>query len=105
MKYERDRYEYELSALSFDLTSYDVIHTQDVVSTRAFARIKPKNVPLVATVHGCFTREFGLRPTSEPGIVGVLRKPRACWRPFCRQSDYADPLAEELVRPGFFHSA
>ncbi|MFS8578440.1 MAG: glycosyltransferase family 4 protein [Novibacillus thermophilus] len=86
MKYERDRYEYELSALSFDLTSYDVIHTQDVVSTRAFARIKPKNVPLVATVHGCFTRESGLDRRRSPELweyyanlerVGVLSADRA----------------------------
>lgn len=65
-KYEVDRYSYELAALYFNLSQYDLIHTQDVVSTYAMARVKPKHVPLVATIHGCFTRESGMDPKRNP---------------------------------------
>jgi glycosyltransferase involved in cell wall biosynthesis len=54
---EFDRYCLELSAAYLGLHKYDLIHTQDILSTRAFNRIKPKTTPLVATIHGCAARE------------------------------------------------
>jgi glycosyltransferase involved in cell wall biosynthesis len=55
---EIQRYIYELAVASIDLSQYDLIHTQDIVSTRALARVKPKNVPLIATIHGFYTYEL-----------------------------------------------
>lgn len=49
---EFQRYMYELAAAYFGLRDYDVIHTQDVLSTVAMSRIKPDHIPLVATLHG-----------------------------------------------------
>ncbi len=46
------RYSLELSALYYDLKSYDIIHAQDVMATRAIRRVKPKKIPLVTSVHG-----------------------------------------------------
>lgn len=56
--YERDRYMLELSAAYFGLDEYDVIHTQDIFSARALARVKPKNKPLLSHFHGSVTQEF-----------------------------------------------
>ena len=54
---EIERYTFELAALLFNLGQYDLIHTQDIISTRALARVKPKHVPLVATIHGLLATE------------------------------------------------
>lgn len=53
-----ERYTFEAAAAAFDLTKYDLIHTQDIVSTRALWRVKPKSTPLIATIHGCLAEEF-----------------------------------------------
>ncbi|WP_026174228.1 glycosyltransferase family 4 protein [Effusibacillus pohliae] len=53
-----ERYSFEVAAAVFGLTKYDVIHTQDIVSTRALWRVKPPSIPLVATIHGCLATEF-----------------------------------------------
>lgn len=57
---EIERYSFELACSSLDLNHYDVIHVQDVVSAIAFSRVKPRNVGLIATIHGRFTKEFYL---------------------------------------------
>lgn len=54
---EIERYTFELSALLFGLHNYDIIHTQDIVSTRAIARVRPPNVTHVATIHGILATE------------------------------------------------
>ncbi|MEW9700284.1 glycosyltransferase family 4 protein [Paenibacillus sp. SI8] len=54
---EFDRYCLELSAAYLGLHQYDLIHTQDILSTRALSRVKPKTTPLVASIHGCAARE------------------------------------------------
>jgi glycosyltransferase involved in cell wall biosynthesis len=54
---EFDRYCLELSAAYLGLHKYDLIHTQDILSTRALSRVKPKTTPLVASIHGCAARE------------------------------------------------
>ncbi|MGZ4111823.1 MAG: glycosyltransferase family 4 protein, partial [Tumebacillaceae bacterium] len=42
----------------FHLRKYDVIHTQDIISTRAAARVKAEHTARVATIHGCMTQEM-----------------------------------------------
>ncbi|MNO20278.1 GDP-mannose-dependent alpha-(1-6)-phosphatidylinositol monomannoside mannosyltransferase [compost metagenome] len=53
-----ERYSFETAAAAFGLGKYDLIHTQDIVSTRALWRVKPKATPLISTVHGCLAEEF-----------------------------------------------
>ncbi|WAH39112.1 glycosyltransferase family 4 protein [Alicyclobacillus dauci] len=55
---EFQRYVYELSAAYLGLDKYDVIHTQDVLSTASIHRIKPEGPVLVATLHGCIAHEI-----------------------------------------------
>lgn len=55
---EIQRYVYELSVAYLGLEKYDVIHTQDVISTACMERIKPERIPLVATLHGCVAHEI-----------------------------------------------
>ncbi|MCL6568220.1 MAG: glycosyltransferase, partial [Meiothermus silvanus] len=50
-------YCFEVAAALFDLNQYDVIHTQDIVSTRALSRVKPAGTALVATIHGLLAKE------------------------------------------------
>ena len=57
---ELDRYCMELSAAYFGVGSYDVIHTQDVISTLAMSRVKAKHTGLVASIHGSIAREVSL---------------------------------------------
>jgi glycosyltransferase involved in cell wall biosynthesis len=52
-----ERYTMELCSVLFDLEQYDLIHTQDIISTRALWRVKPKHVPLVSTIHGLLANE------------------------------------------------
>ncbi|MGM0923593.1 MAG: glycosyltransferase family 4 protein [Bacillota bacterium] len=54
---EIERYSYEAAAAVFGLTKYDLIHSHDIVSTRALWRVKPKEVPLISTIHGCLATE------------------------------------------------
>lgn len=58
---EMQRYVYELSAAYFGLDKYDLIHTQDVISTYCISRIKPMNTPLIATIHGSVAHEIRLQ--------------------------------------------
>lgn len=53
-----ERQVYEMSAVLLGLTDYDLIHTQDVISTRAFSRVIPAHIPHVATIHGLIMEEF-----------------------------------------------
>jgi hypothetical protein len=49
------RYTFELAAAYLvDVKEYDVIHTQDIFSTRILSRIMPASKPLVATIHGLY---------------------------------------------------
>lgn len=54
---EIERYCFELAACLFDLEQYDIIHTQDIISTRALSRVKPSSTALVATIHGLLAKE------------------------------------------------
>ncbi|TVY02158.1 glycosyltransferase family 4 protein [Cohnella terricola] len=66
------RYAYELAVAYLGLESYDVIHTQDVISTACINRIRPARTALVATLHGCVAHDIRLQlktihksPTSQ----------------------------------------
>lgn len=66
------RYAFELAVAYFGLESYDVINTQDVVSTACINRIRPRKPALVATLHGSVAHEVRLQlktvhksPTSQ----------------------------------------
>ncbi|CAN7422215.1 glycosyltransferase family 4 protein [Rossellomorea sp. LjRoot5] len=52
---EMNRYLFEQGISSLDLTQYDVIHAQDVISATALSRVKPDSVPLITSVHGFLT--------------------------------------------------
>jgi glycosyltransferase involved in cell wall biosynthesis len=91
---EIDRYCMELAAAFFGLEQYDLIHTQDVISTRALSRVKPKRTPLVANVHGSVAREVMLavyhqNPNSE------LRKLPA-WN-YYRTMEYYGAISADMT--------
>ncbi|MCM3698262.1 glycosyltransferase family 4 protein [Paenibacillus macerans] len=58
MNQEIERYKYEAAACSFNLKQYDIIHTQDIISTYSFSRIKPSTCPLIATIHASLSFEW-----------------------------------------------
>jgi glycosyltransferase involved in cell wall biosynthesis len=58
---EINRYYMELAAAYFGLEHYDLIHTQDVISTRVMSRVKPAHVPLLASIHGTIPKEIYLQ--------------------------------------------
>lgn len=53
-----ERYSYEAAAVCFGLKKYDLIHAQDIISTRALWRVKPKDTPMLTTIHGCLATEY-----------------------------------------------
>ena len=55
---EFQRYFFELAAAYIGLDQYDLIHTQDVISTAGIRRVNTTNVPLVATIHGSVAQEI-----------------------------------------------
>jgi glycosyltransferase involved in cell wall biosynthesis len=55
---EFQRYVYELSTAYLGLDKYDIIHTQDVISTASINRIRPKDTTLIATLHGSVAHEI-----------------------------------------------
>jgi glycosyltransferase involved in cell wall biosynthesis len=55
---EIERYTFEIAAALLNLNEYDLIHTHDILSTRALWRVKPKHIPLVATIHGILATEY-----------------------------------------------
>ncbi|WP_455920431.1 glycosyltransferase family 4 protein [Priestia megaterium] len=56
--YEEQRIGYTIAVADLDLNQYDLIHTQDVVSTGCISLIKPNKTPLIATLHGCVAHEL-----------------------------------------------
>lgn len=57
---ELESLQMELAAAYFGVDQYDVIHTQDIFSTRAFSRVKPAKTPLIASIHGSVAEEYRL---------------------------------------------
>ncbi|GAX91994.1 glycosyltransferase family 4 protein [Effusibacillus lacus] len=68
---EIERYVFEMASVLLGLDDYDIIHTHDVISTRAFSRVKPANIPHVATIHGLLMEEFFI--TKEIEQEGTMR--------------------------------
>jgi len=66
---EIERYGFEAACAYFGFAGYDLIHAQDIVSSRAISRVKPHRIPLITTIHGCFTLEFQR--------AGILNSPAA----------------------------
>lgn len=78
--YEMDRYCLELAASYFGLNQYDIIHTQDIFSTRSLSRVKPKRTPLISHVHGSVAREMMDHFRKNPAEGVDERSP--AWRYF-----------------------
>jgi glycosyltransferase involved in cell wall biosynthesis len=76
---EVSKYGFELAAAYCDLGSYDIIHAQDVISSRAIWRVKPPHVPLITTVHGIIPYEQEIRGWASQDEEPVL------WNYFCTQ--------------------
>lgn len=55
--YEKNRYSMELALAYFGLEKYDVIHAQDVLALAALRRVKPKQTPLIGSIHGSLAKE------------------------------------------------
>lgn len=55
---EVEKYTLETALRTLKLNNFDLIHTQDILSTFTFARVKLANIPLVATIHGCLSTEW-----------------------------------------------
>lgn len=56
--YEIQGYFFQLGSQHLGLDKYDVIHTQDVISSVHMNKVKPKKTALVATLHGCVAQEI-----------------------------------------------
>ncbi|MDG0793841.1 glycosyltransferase family 4 protein [Cohnella ginsengisoli] len=54
---EIDRYGYEAAAAFFGAATYDIVHAQDVIAARAFARVAHPRTKRIATIHGCLSTE------------------------------------------------
>lgn len=89
---EIERYTFELAAPLFDLDQYDIIHTQDIVSTRALSRVKPKHVPLVATIHGLLATEH-----VHAGDIPSKRSQR--WAYVLAEEYYGAVSADQTIVP------
>lgn len=74
---EMERYGFELAAQHLDISEYDVIHAQDVVTAYALSRIKPPAMPLVATIHECLALDR-LRTLRAMGLEAPERR-SALW--------------------------
>lgn len=55
---ETEKYAFRLACQHIKLDQYDLVHTQDIISTYAIASVKPGRTPLVATIHGCLATEW-----------------------------------------------
>lgn len=56
--YEFQRCMYKLAVKHLGLEKYDLIHTQDVISSAWINEVRPKGTPLVATLHGSVAHEL-----------------------------------------------
>lgn len=89
---EIERYTYEMIAPMFRLEDYDLIHAQDIVSSRALARVKPKHVPLVSTIHGLLA--------TEHLIAGdITDKKSLAWKYVLAEEYYGATSADKTIVP------
>ena len=64
-KLEINRYCFETAAAFMGLQDYDIIHAQCVISALAMSRVKPKETPLVTTIHSSLINEIFLEMGSN----------------------------------------
>jgi len=55
---------------AIDLSQYNIIHAQDIVSSTVLRYYKPRRIPVVMTVHGCVTAEYYYYGLIKPNSVG-----------------------------------
>ncbi|MED1203456.1 glycosyltransferase family 4 protein [Heyndrickxia acidicola] len=70
---ELERRIYELGAAYLGLEKYDVIHTQDVLSTACINLLNVKGPALVTTLHGCVAHEMRRQLSSSQTSEEVRR--------------------------------
>jgi len=59
VQYTETQQNFYTKAVSYlGLENYDIIHTQDVISTASINRIRPAHTALVATLHGCVAHKI-----------------------------------------------
>lgn len=83
---------FALVASYFGLKKYDLIHAQDVISSRALWQIKPEGQPLINTVHGCLASEYWL---SLEGKV----PPEFIWKYACAREYYGTTSSDLTIVP------
>lgn len=89
---EIERYTFELISTLFRLDQYDLIHAQDIISTRALARVKPKHIPLIASLHGLVAPQH--LSTGE-----ITSKKSLPWRYACLEEYYGATSADITIVP------
>ncbi|ANY66216.1 hypothetical protein BBD42_06870 [Paenibacillus sp. BIHB 4019] len=88
---EGERLAFRQALTTFTLTKYDVLHAQDVISATAVSEIKPKNTPLVVTLHGKLEAEWKLQGViSDPS-------PAATWASTLDQ--YGSRVGDRIIVP------
>lgn len=87
-----ERQVFEMASLLLGIKEYDLIHTQDVISTRAFSRITPEHIPHVATIHGLIMEEFFI--TREIEQEGSMR-----WKYSFVEEHLGASSADETILP------
>ncbi|UOQ84884.1 glycosyltransferase family 4 protein [Gracilibacillus salinarum] len=69
--YELHRCIYEIAARKLDITHYDLIHTQDVISSACINRIRPRTIPQVSSIHGSAAEEL------KDAVTRIFKSPTA----------------------------
>lgn len=89
---EIERYAFEYAASQFNLDQYDLIHAQDIISTRALKRVKPPNVPLISTIHGLLATEHVVNGS-------ITSRNSISWRYVVAEEYYGATSAEKTIVP------
>lgn len=55
---EIECYTFRSASVHLGVSGYDIIHTQDIISTRALSSVVKGMIPIVATFHNCKTKEW-----------------------------------------------
>ncbi|OLS34058.1 hypothetical protein BTR25_23190 [Bacillus sp. MRMR6] len=89
---------FELAASYFNLENYDLIHTQDIFSTRLLSRVKPKKTPLVASIHGCIATEYLIQNRDRSFIKNQTNNPRMDfeWR-YMQWQEYMGSASSDIT--------
>ncbi|MEH7384983.1 glycosyltransferase family 4 protein [Bacillus sp. JJ1521] len=63
------------------LSQYDLIHTHDVISTRAIANVIPPHIPFISTIHGCLATEYIISQQNKNTRLDILQlKETLLWK-------------------------